>query len=116
MPQLRKLVLYVPLPHVTTLESVFEAADILLPSVNTLVFNPLCVFVVSKCPNLEAVSIHTPYHWHHQRPHADPSDVIQKYKATLVKALSLAKRLRRFEATGPWRVNDLHGIPIIMTP
>lgn len=113
MPQLRKLVLYVPLPHVTTLESVFEAADILLPSVNTLVFNPLCVFVVNKCPNLEAVSLHTPHRWRHQRPHADPSDVIQKYKVTLVKALSLAKRLRRFEATGPWRVNDLLALAII---
>ena len=114
MPQLRKLALHVPPSRVSTLESAFEAADILLPSVNTLVVNPFCVFVVNKCPNLEAASIHTPYHWNFGRPHAGPPDVIQKYKATLIKALSLAKRLRRFETEGPWRVDDLHGILTIM--
>lgn len=113
MPQLRKLVLYVPLPHVSTLESAFEAADILLPSVNTLVVNPLCVFVVKKCPNLEAASTHPPYHWHHQRLHVDSLGIIQNHKATLVKALSLAKRLRRFEAEGLWRVDNLHALATV---
>ena len=118
MPQLRKLVLYVPLPHAFTLESAFEAADILLPSVNTLVVNPSCVFLVNECPNLEAAFIHPPYHWHPRWQHVDSLGLTQNFKATLVKAPSLAKRLRRFEVEveGLWCVDGLHGILVIIAP
>ena len=114
MPQLRKLVLYVPLPHAFTLESAFEVADILLPSVNRLVVNPPCVFLVNECPNLKAASTRPPYHWHHRWQHVDPLGLAQKYKAILVKAPSLAKIFRRFEAEGLWCVDDLHGILVII--
>lgn len=107
MPQLRKLVLYVPLLHASTLESAFEVADILLPSVNTLVVNPLCVFIINKCPNLEAASTHPIYH----RLHI--SCLTQRYKITLPKAPSLAKKLRRFEAEGLWCVDDLHALATV---
>lgn len=108
--------LYVPLPHASTLESAFEVANILLPSVNTLVVNPLCVFVVNKCPNLEAASTHPQFHRHIQRLHVASLGLTQKYKVTLIKAPSLAKRLRRFEAEGLWCVDDLHGILVIIAP
>jgi hypothetical protein len=109
-------VLYVPLLHASTLESAFEDADILLPSVNTLVVNSLCVFVVNKCPNLETASTLPIYYRRIQQLHISERSLTRRYNVTLVKAPSPAKRLRRFEAEGLWCVDDLHGILVIIAP
>ncbi|OCL02599.1 hypothetical protein AOQ84DRAFT_392860 [Glonium stellatum] len=113
MPQLRKLLLYVPLPHLKALESAFEATEIMLPSVKILVFNPLCVFLMNKCPNLEVASVHMPDDWVYQRPFPDSVDTVQEFKVTLINALRSTKNLRRFEAKGPWHMNDLHALTTV---
>lgn len=101
MPQLEKLVFFVPEYHSGLFEEAFRQAELVVPSVEILVVGPYCEFMVAVCPNVTIISSNG-YQWLHSDRTREDGWKSSDHSVKLVNAARAASRLRQFEMTEQW--------------